>query len=132
MNSLNQQIIENIKKAELPVIIFGARSVGEALFYACQEAGIKVEGFCDNNINRTENLVCGLKVIYAPKLKKKYQDAIFLISAADIKDVVEQLYSLGFSKWYPCTLLLRNFNVYQHQFSFPNDFVQYTVDTCLL
>jgi len=131
-DSLNQQTIENIKNEGIPVIIFGARSVGEALFYACREAGIKVECFCDNNINRTKNLVCGIEVIYTSDLKKKYQDTIFLISAADIKDVVEQLRDLGFSKWYPCTLLLRNFNVYQHQFSFPQDFVQYTVDTCIL
>lgn len=132
MNSLEQKTIEYIKKSGLPVVIFGARSVGEALFYACQEAGIKVDSFCDNNINRTKNLICGLKVIFAPDLKKVYPDAIFLISAADIKDVVEQLQELGYSKWYPCTLLLRNFNVYQYQFSFPQDFVRYTVDTCIL
>jgi len=124
--------IEKIKNEKLPVIIFGARSVGEALFYACQEKGIKVECFCDNNINATKKPVCGLEVVYAPDLKKKYQDAIFLISAADIKDVVEQLHNLGFSKWYPSNLLLRNFNVYQYQLSFPQDFVQYTVDTSFL
>lgn len=132
MNPLDQQTIEDIKNMRLPVIIFGARSVGEALFYACQEAGIKVECFCDNNINRTKKSVCGLEVVYTPDLKKRYQDAIFLISAADIKDVVEQLHSFGFSKWYPSTLLLRKFDVYQYQFSFPQDFVQYTVSTCLL
>jgi len=129
---LNQQTIGNIKKEGIPIIIFGARIVGEALFYACSEAGIKVECFCDNNINETKSSKCGIEVIHTSDLKRKYQDAIFLISAADIKDVVDQLHSLGYSKWYPCSLLLRDFNIYQHQFNAPMDFVQYGIDTCLL
>jgi hypothetical protein len=132
MNLLPKDTIEEIKKKALPVIIFGSRSVAEALFYACQEVGIKVDCFCDNNINRTKNPVCGLKVIYTPYLRNKYKDAIFLISAADIKDAVEQLYNLGFSKWYPSNLLLKNFNVYKYPLSYPADFVKYTIETCIL
>lgn len=131
-NLSNQQIIESIKNAGVPVIIFGTRSVGEALFYACCEAGVKVECFCDNSASRTKDLVCGVEVVHVPNLKNKYQDAVFLISAADIKDVVEQLRSLGFSKWYPCGLLLKDFDIYQYKFSLPMDFVEYTVSTCLL
>ena len=123
--------INNIKKLGLPVIIFGARSVGEALFYACRDAGIKVECFCDNDLNKTKKLVCDTKVIHTSDLKKKYKDAVFLISAADIKDVVDQLKHLGYSKWYPSTLLLRNFDIYQYNYSVPVDFVEYTVAACL-
>lgn len=132
MNSSNQQTIENIKNGELPVIIFGARSVGEALFYACREVEIKVECFCDNDINKTKDFICGTKVVHTSDLKKKYKDAIFLISAADIKDVVDQLNCLGYSKWHPSAILLRDFNIYQHKFTVPIDFVEYTVATCLL
>lgn len=128
----NQQTIENIKNAGIPIIIFGVGIVGEVLHRACCNAGIKVECFCDNNTNKTKFSKCNTEVIHTPDLKKKYQDAIFLISAADIKDVVDQLHSLGFSKWYPCSLLLKNFDVSQYQFNAPNDFVQYAVDTCLL
>lgn len=131
-NLSNQQIIENIKKEGLPVIIFGARIVGEVLFYACCNEGIKVECFCDNNINKTKKSLYNVPVIYAPTLKTKYKDAIFLISAADTRDAVNQLHELGFFKWYPASLLLRNFDIYQYQFNAPYDFVQYGVDTCLL
>lgn len=131
-NSLDQRTIDNIKNGGIPVIIFGASSVGEALFYACREVGIKVECFCDNNINKTKNPICGIEVIYTSDLKKKYQDAIFLISVADIKDVVGQLHNLGFSKWYSCSLLFKNFDIYQYKFSFPVDFVEHTVGTYLL
>lgn len=131
-NSLSQKIIENIRREEIPVIIFGAGTVGEVLYYACGKAGIKVECFCDNNINKAKSSLCNIEIIHTPNLKKKYKDAIFLISAADIKDVVDQLNSLGFLKWYSGSLLLRDFDMYQHKFSVPMDFVEYTVNTCLL
>lgn len=131
-NSLNQEIIENIKREGIPVIIFGAGIVGEALFHACRNAGIKVECFCDNNSNKTKSSKCNIEVIHTPNLKTKCKDANFIISAADIKDVVDQLHVLGYSKWYACSLLLRDFDVSQYQFSAPMDFVEYAVATCLL
>ena len=128
----SQETIEKIKKEGIPAVIFGSGAVGEVLFYACVDAGIKVDCFCDNNINKTKYRICDRAIIYAPELKNKYKDAIFLISAADIKDVVDQLNSLGFSKWYPASLFLRNFDIYRHEFSDPIDFVEYTVNACLL
>lgn len=132
VNSTKHDVIESIKKEQSPVVIFGAGVVAEALFYACIEAGIKVECFCDNNINKTNLLLCELKVIHAPDLKTQYRDAVFLISAADIKDVISQLQSLGYSKWHASSLLLRDFDIFKHTFSAPVDFVEYAVATCLL
>ena len=131
-DSLKQKTIEKIAREDIPVIIFGAATIGEVMFQACRSLGIKVECFCDNNINKTQKAMCGIKVIHTPLLKEKYKDAIFLISAADIKDVVDQLHILGYSKWYPCSILLRDFDIYQYQFSVPMDFVEYAVGTCLL
>ena len=51
---------------------------------------------------------------------------------ADIKDVVEQLEGLGYLKWHPCTVFLRNFDIYQHEYSAPADFVEYAVGVCIL
>lgn len=131
-NLTRQKAVEEIKKEQAPVIIFGAGVVAEALFYACCEAGIKVECFCDNNINKTKALLCKLKVIHVPDLKAKYKDALFLISAADIKDVINQLKGLGYSKWYAGSLLLRDFGVFKHEFSAPSGFVDYAIATALL
>jgi len=128
---LGQEAIARIKTEGLPVIIFGAAVVAEALYYACAKAGIKVACFCDNNINKTKSYLCNTKVLPTRDLKAKYPDALFLISCADIKDVVNQLESLGYCKWYPGSLLLRDFDVYQYQFSAPQDFVEYAVSTCL-
>ncbi len=128
---LGQETIERIKTERAPVILFGAGVVAEALYYACVKAGIKVECFCDNNINKTKSCLWDTKVLHTQDLKSKYLDAVFLISAADIKDVINQLDGLGYSKWYPGSLLLRDFDVYQYQFSAPQDFVEYAVSTCL-
>lgn len=128
--SANQETIERIKRDGAPVIIFGAGITGEVLFRACCEVGIEVVCFCDNNVNKTRSSLCNTEIIHTPILKTKYKDAIFLISAADIKDAVEQLRSLGYAKWYPSTLFLRNFDVYQCQFNVPADFVEYAVSAC--
>ncbi|MBU4580270.1 radical SAM protein [Patescibacteria group bacterium] len=124
--------IEKIKNNKAPIIIFGAGVVGEALYYACREAGIKVECFCDNNINKTKSSKRKTEVIHVPALKKKYQDAVFLISSADIKDVVEQLKGLGYSEWHAGSLLLKDFDIYQNKFNAPMEFVEYAVATVIL
>lgn len=131
-NSLKQEAIESIRSAGIPVILFGAGIVGEALFHACSKAGIKVECFCDNNINKTNSTMCDVEVVHVQDLKEKYNDAIFLISAADIKDVVDQLNGLGYSNWHASSLLLRDFDMSQYQFNAPADFVEFAVSTCLL
>ncbi|MCX6727161.1 MAG: radical SAM protein, partial [Candidatus Shapirobacteria bacterium] len=125
-------VIEKIKKEKRPIIIVGAGIVGEVLYQACRSTRIKVECFCDNNINKTKTLISGVKVIHTPNLKAKYKKAVFLISTADIKDVVDQLKSFGYIKWYPCNLLLRDFDIYQYEFSKPIDFVAYAVATAIL
>ncbi|MFH0855135.1 MAG: radical SAM protein [Candidatus Omnitrophota bacterium] len=127
-----EEIIERIKAAGAPVIIFGAGVAGEALYYACLEAGIKIASFCDNNINKVKFRLCDTKVVHTRDLKARYKDALFLISAADIQDVISQLRDLGLSKWYPASPLLRGFDAHRHKFSAPLDFVEYAVATCIL
>ncbi|MFC1567431.1 radical SAM protein [Thermodesulfobacteriota bacterium] len=131
-HSSNQEDIEKIKKDGLPVLIFGAGIVGEALFCACRDAGIEVECFCDNNINKVGSLIFDVDVIHVQELRKRYDDAIFLISAADIKDVVYQLNGMEYSRWYPSGLLLRDIDLSLYQLSAPADFVEFAVSTCLL
>ena len=124
--------MEKLKKEKKPIIIVGAGTVGEVLFQACVSAGIKVECFCDNNINKTKDLLNNLPVVHTPGLRDKYQEAVFLISTADIRDVVDQLKKMGYSDWYAGGLLLKDFDIYQYQFSRPMDFVAYAVATVIL
>lgn len=133
MNKKNaSEVIASIKKQDIPVVIFGVGIVGEVMFYACKDAGIEVQCFCDNNINKTSSLKCGIEVVHTPSLKYKFGDAIFLISSADIKDVISQLDKLGFRKWHDCGFLLKGFDLSKHQYSAPPDFAEYAVSTCIL
>ena len=131
MNKENN-FIEKIKKENLPVIIFGAGIVGEVLHQACCSLGIKVECFCDNNINKTGKLLCDTEVIHTSKLKTRYKDAVFLISAADIKDVIGQLRSLDYYSWHEASHISKDFDIYSFKFSAPIDFVEYAVSTAIL
>jgi|WetSurMetagenome_2_1015567.scaffolds.fasta_scaffold00092_22 organic radical activating enzyme len=128
----DHETLETVRLLGLPVIIFGAGIVGEALYYACRKAGIRVECFCDNNINKTHSRKCDLEIVHTPDLKSRYADAIFLISAADIKDVIEQLRASGYSKWHASGLFLRDFDLAQCAFEAPAEFVEFAVSTCLL
>lgn len=125
-------LIEKIKSEISPIIIFGAGIVGEVLNEACQESNMNIKCFCDNNINKTKKLLLGKPVVHVPDLKKKYPDAIFLISAADLKDVKNQLNTMGYSKWYAASSFLKDFSLYNHEFSAPSNFVEYAVQTAIL
>ncbi len=131
-HELDQEAIDQIKEGKIPVLIFGAGIVGEALFHACRDVGVPVEGFCDNNINITRAPICGVRVFHAFEVKKKYPEAIFLIAAADVKDVADQLREMGYGRWYVCSPLLRNQDFSRYELNAPLDFVEYAVATCLL
>jgi hypothetical protein len=116
----------------MPVIIFGAASVGQAIFHACREAGITVDAFCDNNANLARERRFDLEIIPARDLKRRFPEADIIISCADIADVVRQLEEMGYSRWHPCTELLRNFDIYPYSYLKPHDFVAHTVAAALL
>lgn len=137
MNAIDNSISmkaerESLKSDSLPKIIFGAGVIGEALFYACMAAGIKVDGFCDDKI---KGQVCGLDVIHSSALKAQHSDAVFFIASANIKDMVDRLSDLGYSKWHSCGVLLREFDLSQAPLG-PNTFtpehLEYKVSSCVL
>ena len=124
--------IDRLKAGTSPVIIVGVGVVGEVLFHACEDAGIAVAAFCDNNVNKCDQPLLDLEVIHTPTLKQRFEDATFLISAADIRDVEAQLEGLGYERWFAGRVLLRDFPLLESHYSVPLHFVEYAVNTCLL
>ena len=51
-NYTKQDLITKIGAQTIPTIIYGAGVSGQAILFACRESGIKVVGFCDNNIKK--------------------------------------------------------------------------------
>ncbi len=126
---MKEVILREIKENNLPVIICGAGIVGDVLLSICNEAEIQVECFCDGSKKVSQTTFCGKEVIYTPDLKSRYNDAILLISAAAIKDVVDLLHEMGFSKWYAGGLLLKDMDVSQTGLL---DYRKFAVENCIL
>lgn len=129
---LKKDIIKEIKNKKLPVVICGAGIVGKVLLSLCKKEGIKVECFSDNSKKVAGSKFCGQEVIYTPNLKTKYKEAVFIISVASIKDVVDLLVSLGFSNWYAGGLFLKDFDVSQKQLDASLDYTKFAVENCIL
>lgn len=127
-----ENIINEIKNKKLPVIISGAGAVGEILLSLCEKNGIKVECFCDNSEKVARSKFCGLEVIHTPLLKKKYKDAIILVSVVAIKDAVDMLNNLGFANWYAGGLFLKNLDISQNQSDSSLDYIKFAIENCIL
>jgi len=134
--------IEEFRQTELPIVIYGADLVGKAMYNACKSLGIKVECFCDDSIWKIElsgtPIVFGLDVVEPAKLRDRFSDAHFLVSSTYINDIIGHLESLGFDKWYDCSLL-RGFDCWADQYTdswgkrtLLGAFVDFTVNACLL
>jgi len=128
----NQATIAEIKAQGLPVIIFGADVVGEVIYHACRDAGIDVTAFCDNNKNKIDRPWCGLEIIHAPEVPKRYDDAIFMIASTYIRDITAQLDLYGYKKRYDAGAMLRSYDIYRNEYSRPMHFVEFSVGACLL
>lgn len=129
---LKKDIINEIKNKQMPVIICGAGIVGDVLLSICKKEGITVECFCDNSKKVAGSNFCGLEVIYAPNLKTKYKDAVFLISIVAIKDVVDFLRESGFSNWYAGGLLLKDLDISQGWLEASIDYTKFAIENCIL
>lgn len=132
MRKKGRKIIDQLKNSKLPVIIAGAGIVGKVLYSICQKEGIKVECFCDSSEKVAGGNFCGLKVWRTANLRKKFQDANVLISAAAIKDVVDLLLHLGFRKWQAGGLLLDDWDVDQKNKDASLDYEKYAIENCIL
>ena len=54
--NIKVESIEKLKNVKNPVIIFSVTEESEALKLSCEENGIKVSAFCDNEI-RSEDVI---------------------------------------------------------------------------
>lgn len=125
------ELIESIKSNKLPVIIFGASTVGEVLSHHLEEQGITVTAFTENQAHKTEQSFCGIEVIHTSKLQERFKDAHFIISAADIEDVIHQLNELGFYHTHAAGILIQNIDLEKRAYSAPVDFVEFAVSACI-
>ena len=121
--------LRRLRESGLPVIISGAGIVGEELFAICRHEGIDVACFCDGSTKASHSSCCGKEVIYTPDLQSRYEDALILISAAAIKDVVDLLHAMGFSRWIAGGVLLKDQDLSQ---SAELDYRKFAIENCIV
>ena len=125
-----EQILNEVRNKQLPVVIAGAGIVGKEILALCEMEGIKVECFCDSSIKTAGTEFCGFEVVYTPDLKKKFEKALIIISVAAIKDVVDSLTQQGFNDWYAGGLLLKEYDRSQNNAEL--DYRKFAIDNCIL
>lgn len=124
-------IFENIKEHKLPVVIFGAGFAGQVILNTCLDNGIEVACFCDNKKNYSGSFLLGHRIIHSSELHESYPEAVFVISAADINDIVIQLEDLQYSQWYAGGDILKLADIGRHDYDTEFSFLDYAVSTCI-
>jgi hypothetical protein len=114
----------------IPVVIYGADTVGKILLKKTKGVGIPVVGFADYNPNLTNKLICGVKVYYAPEITKHFKNVVYIISVLTIRGVVESLRKQGMPPMIPGGVLLDDYNTTQISPSYQIDFEKYQVEAC--
>lgn len=82
----------------IPVVLFGAGSVGAHLCNALQLCHLPIACFCDNNPGPVGGTYCGHPVISVEELRQKHRQSLIVISASQryAQQIRDQLLSLGF------------------------------------
>jgi hypothetical protein len=120
-----------LRNTGLPCVIFGAGIMGEALHYMCEKYGIPVQFLCDNNAAKIGQTVRGTPVISVEQATTLPKEVMYLISVADIQDVVPQLLRHGQTRWIAGGILLQNETLPANAFSAADDFVRFALDACI-
>lgn len=84
--------IMKIKEKKKPVILFGAGGTGE--FYLANLKKYNIQApvfFCDNDSNKWNTTVGGIKVISFSELKERYFESYIIITSMYYKELIEQL-----------------------------------------
>ena len=132
MSTNKTVIIEELRNSQIPVVLCGAGIVGELLLNICSEEGITVDCVCDNSEKVAGSMFHGLEVILTREFKEKYDDALFLISVAAIRDAVELLQNQGFTRWFAGGVLLEGFDISQNNPDASLDYTRFAVENCII
>ena len=108
--------IDILKSTKDPIIIFSMNEESEALKFACDENGIKVTAFCDNEIRKTKKPHCGIDTIYTPDLPNKFPNANFIMAHHTLEDGAEQLQDLGYQNFFSPLELLQSLDVDKYEY----------------
>ena len=74
-----KELVSRIKESKRKVVIFGAGYLGEKVLNLCVEEGITVECFCDNDEEKHNTILAGVKIIKPIELIKQMPQMEYII-----------------------------------------------------
>lgn len=123
--------IDILKNTKDPIIIFSMNEESEALKFACDENGIKVTAFCDNEIRKTTKPHCGVETVYTPDLPSKFPEANFIMAHHTLEDGAEQLQDLGYKNFFSPLQLLQSLDVEKYEYKVSKAYMKKKVESSI-
>jgi hypothetical protein len=123
--------IKDLKEQGDPVILVAVTQEIEAILNACKDSGIKVVALCDNEIRKTNKKFNGLEIIHTPELVKQYPKARLIITYHNIQECVDQLYSMGYQKFYSPLQILEGYDLSKHQHKLGQSYIKTKISVCI-
>lgn len=90
-----QNEIRRIKKAEEPVILFGAGCTSEFIVGQMHSMGIYPKYFCDNDRTKTGRIIAGLEVLSPESLGNIQNGNYYITTQLYYGEIKKQLLDLG-------------------------------------
>ena len=91
---------EFVRKASLPIYIFGADIAGKAVAHLLTAHDMKVTAFLDNNKNKCTERLNGVEVLSFDEVSTQIRpESVILIASTYISDIIDQLEGEGFFNW---------------------------------
>ena len=100
--------LDIIKRNKLPVVIYGAGSIGKLLKDKIEKLGIRVRYFCDDTDEKWGNKFCDIDVVGINFLKDTGKDYLFIISLRFMNSLIAELEKLGFNNHFAGGVLITN------------------------
>lgn len=112
INYTKIELLKILQTSNAPIAIYGVGVSGQVLYHAFKSLNIKIECFCDDNSNKSNKLMYGLKIHSKKSLKQHYDNLRIVISASDILDIYNSLLRIGYSSdvIYAGAPILKDFN----------------------
>ncbi len=111
------ELIEEIKQTNLPVVIFGAGIVGEVVLFSLRENGFEPVNFVDNNTDKVGSKVNGITVVGLNELINTNKQFCFIVAISLHKEIEIQLNESGFTKVYDSVPLVKDFDISKYTFT---------------
>lgn len=103
-----KDFVQTTKPDSVPVVLYGAGTLGKLALYVLNELNIRVNYFCDSDKQKQEKFYCGIKIISPKALSELSPDARVFLCNNYLASVISQLEQMNFKNVYNCLKLLEN------------------------